>query len=100
MIISPVKVWRNQKKIAKMLGKTGKIIAWTVIRVPPADFSYQAPYIVAVVKINGGKNIIAQVTDCKISDLKFGQKVKTVIRRTSKPGGDEVIPYGVKVKPI
>lgn len=97
---SPVKVWRNQKKVAKMLGKTGKIISWTVIRVPPADFSYQAPYPVAVVKLNGGKKIIAQVVDYKDDQLVFDQKVVTVLRRTAKPDTSEVIPYGIKVKPV
>lgn len=97
---SPIKVWRNQKKITKMLGKKGKIVSWTIIRVPPAEFSYQAPYSVAVVKLSGGRNIISQVVDCDEANLKFGQKVITVVRRISRPDTSEVIPYGIKVKPI
>lgn len=100
MITSPVKVWRNQKKISKMLGKHGEIVSWTIIRVPPADFSYQAPYPVAIVKLESGKNIIAQLVDYEEENLRFGQKVVTVLRRTSKPDSSEVIPYGVKVKPV
>ncbi len=99
-ITSPVKVWRNQKKIMKMLGKTGKIVSWTIIRVPPAEFSYQAPYPVAVVKLTGGRKIIAQVVDCSEDQIGFDRKVVTVVRRTSKPGTAAVIPYGIKVKPV
>lgn len=97
---SPVKVWRNQKKITKMLGKRGKIASWTVVRVPPSGFSFLAPYVVAVVKLSGGRNIIAQVVDFPPEEIKLNQEVVTVVRRTTKSGSDEVIPYGVKVKPI
>lgn len=83
-----------------MLGKHGRIVSWTVVRVPPAEFSYQAPYPVAVVKLTNGRNIIAQVVDCSEKDLKFNQKVVTVVRRTAKAESTEVIPYGIKVKLI
>lgn len=99
-MISPVKVWRNQKKITKMLRKVGRIISWTLIRVPPGEFSYQAPYPVAIVKLANGRNIIAQVVDFTEGDLEFNQKVITVVRRTFKPDTTGVIPYGIKVKPI
>lgn len=83
-----------------MLGKRGQIVSWTIIRVPPADFSYIAPYAVAVVKLESGRNIIAQIVDCEEERIKIGLKVATVIRRTSRPDSSEVIPYGVKVKPV
>jgi len=83
-----------------MLGRTGRIVSWTIIRVPPGDFSYQAPYPVAIVKLAGGRKIIAQVVDCETEEIRFGLKVVTVVRRTSRPEVSEVIPYGIKVKPI
>ena len=97
---SPVKIWRNQKKITKMLGRCGKIISWTIIRVPPSDFSYIAPYAVAIVKLDNGRNIIVQVVDIGLDEIRTGQKVITVVRRTLRPDSNDVIPYGIKVKPI
>jgi uncharacterized OB-fold protein len=99
-MISPVKVWRNQKYVARMLGKTGVIRSFTVIRVPPADFGYQAPYPVALVVLDGGESICAQVVDFDSSELVVGQKVITVVRKTIQAQHDGVIPYGIKVKPI
>ncbi len=99
-MISPVKVWRNQKYVARMIGKTGTIISWTIIRVPPADFGYQAPYAVALVKLDDGESICAQVVDCQHQELAIGQKVISVVRRTIQSESDGVIPYGIKVKPI
>lgn len=97
---SPVKLWRNQKHVANLLGKVGVVIAWTVIRVPPGDFSDQAPYAVALVTLEGGKKIEAQLVDIDFDQIRMGLKVKTVIRRVTHPDPDGVIPYGIKVKAI
>lgn len=97
---SPVKIWRNQKKTAALIGKKGKVISWTLVRIPPAGFESQAPYPVAVVKLEDGKIIIAQMVDYDQADLKSGQKVVTVVRRTMQTDGNDVIPYGIKVTPM
>ena len=97
---SPVKVWRNQKKIRKLLGLYGNIISWTKVYVPPVGFSSQAPYAIAVVMLAGGRNYTAQIVDWDDKDLKTGQKVIAVLRRTKDPGEEGVIPYGIKFKPV
>jgi uncharacterized OB-fold protein len=99
-MISPVKVWRNQKYVSRMIGKTGTVVSWTTIRVPPADFGYQAPYSVVIVKLDSGESICAQMVDCNKEDLIIGRKVVTIVRRTLESQTDDVIPYGIKVKPI
>lgn len=83
-----------------MIGKTGTIVSWTMIRVPPANFSYQAPYPVVIVALDDGMNIPAQLVDYDTKHLKLGQKVVTIVRRTIQAQTDDVIPYGIKVKPI
>lgn len=97
-MISPVKVWRNQKYVARMIGKTGTIVSFTVIRVPPADFGYQAPYAVAIVALTTGESICVQVVDCAPDELGVGKKVITIVRRTMRSETDDVIPYGIKVR--
>jgi uncharacterized OB-fold protein len=99
-MLSPVKIWRNQKHIASRLGRVGKIISWSLIRVPPDGFSDQAPYPIAVVELSDGSRILSQIVDWEESLLTRGQKVKTVVRRTIETTQDGVIPYGIKVKPI
>lgn len=97
---SPVKLWRNQQKVAQLVGKTGKIVAFTRIRVPPADFTDQAPYPVVLVELDKGGRITAQMVDWEEKHLNAGQKVLTVVRRVVKPNTEGVIPYGIKVKPL
>jgi len=97
-MFSPVKIWRNQKKIASLLGKTGKIISWTYIRVPPEGFAHEAPYYVALVELSDKTRITAQVADCDDTEIRIGQPVMTVIRCVAQADPDSVIPYGIKVK--
>jgi uncharacterized OB-fold protein len=97
---SPVKIWRNQKYIAGMLGREGDIVSWTVIRVPPAGFANLAPYPVVVVDLIGGGRMTAQLVDWKEEDLAGGRRVRVVVRRISDPSADGIIPYGIKVKPV
>ena len=97
---SPVKIWRNQKNIASLIGKTGTILSWTIVRVPPADFTDQAPYPVVLVELDGGKRVMCQLVDYDEKHLVFGQKVVTVVRRVTHPDADGIIPYGIKVKPL
>jgi len=97
---SPVKIWRNQKNIARLLGREGKIVSWTIVRVPPTGFSSLAPYPVAIIEFADGERISTQVVDWSEKDLAFGKKVRVVVRRVCDPPTEGIIPYGVKVKPI
>lgn len=99
-MLSPVKIWRNQKKVRQLLNLEGTIVSFTKVHVPPAGFEPQTPYVVAIVKLNKGISYTAQLVDLKEEHLFIGQKVKTVLRRTKEAGEEGVIPYGVKFKPI
>lgn len=97
---SPVKIWRNQKKIAKYLGKTGIIKTFTLIRVPPAGFERTEPYPVVLVEVSEKEKLVGQLVDYNPSQLKVGQKVEVVLRRIKETDKEGVIPYGIKFKPI
>ena len=99
-MISPVKIWRNQKYVARMIGKRGKIAAWTTIRVPPGAFMDQAPYPVVIVDLESEERITAQLVDFLPEHLAVGQPVIVIVRRIIQPNTDGVIPYGIKVKPL
>ncbi len=104
---SPVTVWRNHKNLRNYLGKTGKILVWTKVYIAPAGFEHEAPYFVAMVKLEdgsprgeAGKKMPLQLVECEEKDLKPNRKVALVIRKLGKVGLDKVIEYGVKAKPI
>ncbi len=91
--------WRTIKGLHKELGKTGNIVVWTKIFVAPEGFSQQVPYVVAIVSF-GEKRQTLQVVDFTEDQLKVGQKVVTVVRRIGTAGSEDVISYGLKVKPL
>lgn len=97
---SPIKNWRETKKIHSQLGKVGKIITWTKVFVAPSGFELEAPYLVAIVEFEKGNRISAQVVNCDESEIKEGMKVRTVVRRIGKTGPEETIDYGIKVSPL
>ena len=99
-MLSPVKIWRNQKNLYLILGKIGKIISWTVIRVPPEGFSMFAPYPIVIVELEDGSHMTVQMVDWEKENLKKGQKVIVVVRRACESVEDGVISYGLKVRPL
>lgn len=99
-MISPVKIWRRQKKIKQLLGKKGKIISWTKIYVTGVDFKNYAPYYIALVELENKKKIIAQIAEAEENVDYFNKKVEVVLRRIREISEEDVIPYGIKVKAI
>jgi len=99
-MISPVKIWRHQKKVTQLLGKKGKIISFTIIRVPPAGYETEAPYPVILAELETGERITAQLVYWQKENLKVGQKVEACYRRIRKPDSEGIIPYGIKFRPI
>lgn len=97
---SPVQIWRSHKKLHKYLGKQGRLIVWTKIFVAPLGFEHQTPYIVGIVQLEDGERLPAQVVDYPEESLKVNQQVKVVIRKIGKAKAEDVIEYGIKVKPL
>ena len=83
----------------KAMKRTGKIVTHTVIRVPPAPFSDQAPYAIAVVEMDDGPRITTQVVDLKEGQLKVGLQVKLEFRKIFTDGAAGTIQYGYKAIP-
>ncbi|MBI2613722.1 MAG: OB-fold domain-containing protein [Candidatus Levybacteria bacterium] len=100
MVTSPVKLWRRQKNTSALIGKKGKILQWTLIRVPAKSFMDQAPYPVIIVKMQNGEHTIGQLVDWQEKDLVIGKEVVSVLRRLRTEEKEDVIYYNIKFKPL
>ena len=100
MITTPVKLWRRQKNVTSLIGKRGKILQWTLIRIPPKSFMDQAPYPVVIVKMQNGENMIGQLVDWQEKDLIIGKEVVSVLRRLRTEEREDIIYYNIKFKPL
>lgn len=76
----------------------GKIHTYSVIRSPSDEFKTIAPYAVAIVELDEGAKLTAQLVDCDVDDIEIGDPVEMVFRKISEDGPDGVISYGFKFK--
>ena len=81
------------------LAEEGKILTYTIIRVPPRQFVDQVPYAVGIVELDDGVKLTGQIVDCDFEDLKIGQKVKLEFRKIFDEGEAGILCYGYKFVP-
>ena len=99
MITTPVKLWRRQKDVASLIGVKGKILNWTIIRVPTKTFANEAPYPVVIVELANKEKMVGQLVDWEDKDLKKGKIVSGVLRKSFAGDSESVIAYTLKFKP-
>lgn len=99
-MISPVKIWRRQKEIRRFLGKTGTILTWSIIYVAGKEFKRFAPYPVAIVELENGEKVTAPIVDYEKDELQIGKKVRVVLRKVRNSSEEDVIVYGIKLRPL
>jgi len=78
------------------LSREGKILTFTIIRVGPDKFSKETPYVVAIIELNDGVCLTAQVADCDVDKVEIGDKVKLVFRKIQDEGKSGLHCYGYK----
>jgi uncharacterized OB-fold protein len=81
------------------LAEKGKVLTYTIIRVPPHQFVDQAPFAVGIAELDDGVKLTGQIVDCDFEDLKIGQRVKIEFRKIYDEGGAGIICYGYKFVP-
>lgn len=82
------------------LSGRGTLYSFSVIRQAPDGYEGLAPYPVALVQLDEGPLLTAQLTDCAEDELSIGQPVELVTRRLFDSGIDGVLPYGYKFRPV
>lgn len=82
------------------LPNTGKVVTYTVIRVPPTEHADLAPYAVGLIELDNGVRLECQVVDCDFEQLKVGTPVKLEFRRIQEDTEAGLIHYGHKAVPL
>jgi len=66
---------------------------------PPAGFEEQSPYTLALVKLDEGPLVTAQLTDLG-GTVSIGMRVEMVTRKLRTEGPRGIIVYGYKFRPL
>ena len=77
----------------------GEIYSYSTVYEAPAGFDHMTPYIVALVKLEEGPVVTAQLTDIDSDELQIGMKVEMVTRKLREDGDEGMIVYGYKFRP-
>jgi hypothetical protein len=78
---------------------TGEVYSYTTLQDPPEGFEEQAPYTLALIKLDEGPLITAQLTDLD-GPVAIGDRVEMVTRKLTTEGPRGMIVYGYKFRKI
>ncbi|HMQ52440.1 MAG TPA: Zn-ribbon domain-containing OB-fold protein [Anaerolineae bacterium] len=77
----------------------GEVFSYTTVNNPPEGYQENAPYTVALVKLEEGPLVTAQLTDVDNDEVKIGMPVEMVTRKLRTYGEEGLIIYGYKFRP-
>ena len=78
----------------------GKVYSYTEVTAPPEGFELEAPYVLAIVQLEEGPKITAQIVEAREADVKIGDPVEMVFRKIKEDGEEGLIHYGFKFRKI
>lgn len=80
------------------LGGKGQVYSYTTVIDAPEGFEEQAPYVLALIQLDEGPMLTAQLTDLD-GEPYIGMRVEMVTRKLRTDGKDGIIIYGYKFRP-
>lgn len=78
----------------------GRVVAFTTVTQPPRGYEEQAPYVVALIELEEGPHLTAQLTDLGEQQPYIGMPVEMVTRKLRTVEEQRgIIVYGYKFRP-
>jgi hypothetical protein len=91
----------GEAKTAFAFSGKGEVFSYTTIYEAPAGYDETAPYTVALVKLEEGPLVTAQLTDLGDQPIEIGMPVEMVTRRLRQDGDERgMLIYGYKFRPV
>ncbi len=78
----------------------GKVYSYSTMYHAPLGYEKYLPYTVALVQLEEGPLVTAQLTDVDDGEVHIGMKVEMVTRKLREEGEEGVIIYGYKFRPV
>ncbi len=79
----------------------GEVFSFTSLTDGPAGFEETTPYTVALIKLEEGPVVTAQLTDLGDAQVEIGMPVEMVTRRMRSDGDERgMLIYGYKFRPV
>jgi len=92
---------RKGKLVRHKFSGKGKIYSYSLVTSPPEGFKHESPYIMAIVELQEGAHLMAQIVDWQGKpEPRIGDSVEVVFRKIQEDGPEGIIQYGFKFKPV
>ena len=76
------------------LGVKGILFSYTIVRIPPAGWPGDVPYVLGQVELPQGPQVLAEVIGCKYDDLEIGMDVEMTLQAVpAESGGPDKAVY-------
>ena len=91
----------NDARTSFTFSGKGEVYSFTNVTEAPTGFEQSAPYTVALVKLEEGPVVTAQLTDLDGQEVQIGMPVEMVTRKIRNDGdASGIIVYGYKFRPL
>lgn len=82
------------------LGGIGTLYSYTIVRIPPAGWPGQVPYVLGQVELPSGPQVLAEVIECDYAELRIGLPVELALQAVpAEGGGPDKLVYKWKPSP-
>jgi uncharacterized OB-fold protein len=81
------------------LSGRGEVYSFSTMYNAPKGFEEQKPYTVALIRMDDGPMVTAQLTDVDHDQVHIGMRVEMVTRKIREDGNEGQIIYGYKFRP-
>lgn len=78
----------------------GEVYSFTQVHDAPAGFEHDAPFFLALVQLDEGPLVTAQLTDVERETVHIGMPVEMVTRKLREDGERGMLVYGYKFRPL
>lgn len=78
----------------------GKIFSFTEINSAPSGLEKTVPYILAIIELEEGPKLTAQVVEAREKDVAIGDEVEMVFRNIRRDDPEGLLHYGYKFRKI
>lgn len=86
--------------VPRSLSGRGEVYSFSTMYNAPRGYEEQRPYTIALIKLDDGPMVTAQLTDVSHDDVKIGLRVEMVTRKLREDGEEGQIIYGFKFRPV
>ena len=78
----------------------GEVYSFSTMYSVPQGYEEQKPYTIALIRLDEGPLVTAQLTDVNSDKVEIGLRVEMVTRKLREDGSEGQIIYGYKFRPV